>query len=71
MKTVSSVLFLAAAGVLAAEKPVHAYLDPGNTSLILQGLVGGIAAALVVLKTYWHRITSIFRRTPGRDEAGH
>lgn len=31
----------------------HAYLDAGSTSLIIQGLVGGIVSVLVVLKMYW------------------
>ena len=30
-----------------------AYLDPGSGSLLLQGLVGGVASALVMGKVYW------------------
>lgn len=32
-----------------------AYLDPGSGSLLLQGLVGGIAGAAVMAKVYWRR----------------
>ncbi len=31
------------------------YLDPGSGSLLLQGLVGGVASALVIGKVYWRR----------------
>lgn len=39
-----------------------AYLDPGSGSLPLQGLVGGIAALLFTIKSYWGQITTFFRR---------
>jgi len=44
------------------EAPVYAYLDPGSGSMLLQLLLGGVAAVGVVSKLYWHRVTSIFRR---------
>ena len=34
---------------------VLAYLDPGSGSLLLQGLVGGVASAVVIAKVYWRR----------------
>ena len=34
--------------------PAHAYLDPGTGGMLLQLLLGGFAAALVVLRLYWH-----------------
>ncbi len=36
--------------------PVQAYLDPGSGSLIIQGIIGAIAAVGVTLKLYWHKI---------------
>ena len=52
--------------VLAAltATPAFAYLDPGTGSMILQVLLGGVAAASVALKLYWDRIKSFFVRTP-------
>jgi hypothetical protein len=41
-------LFLAA--------PVNAYLDPGTGSMLLQVILGGIAAVGVALKLFWHKI---------------
>lgn len=37
------------------------YLDPGSGSLILQLLLGGVAAIGVSAKLYWHRILRFFR----------
>lgn len=34
----------------------HAYLDPGSGSMLLQVILGGIAAIGVALKLYWHRL---------------
>jgi hypothetical protein len=31
------------------------YLDPGSGTLLLQGLVAGVASALVMAKVYWRR----------------
>jgi hypothetical protein len=33
-----------------------AYLDPGSGSMILQAVVGGVAAAAVMAKFYWRRL---------------
>lgn len=37
-----------------------AYLDPGTGSMILQGLIAGIAVAGFAIKSYWYRIRSFF-----------
>jgi hypothetical protein len=37
------------------------YLDPGTGSMLLQLLVGGIAAIGVAAKFYWRRILRILR----------
>ena len=42
--------------------PAYAYLDPGSGSLLLQVLLGGVAALAVILKFYWNRFLSLFRR---------
>jgi hypothetical protein len=33
-----------------------AYLDPGSGSMLVQLLVGGVAAAVVALKLYWYKL---------------
>ena len=40
---------------------VFAYLDPGTGSMLVQLLVGGVAAAGVAVKLYWHRILRLLR----------
>jgi hypothetical protein len=37
-----------------------AYLDPGTGSMILQGIIAGIAVAGFTLKNYWYRIRAHF-----------
>ena len=32
------------------------YIDPGSGSMILQMILGGLAAAAVFLKLFWHRL---------------
>ena len=44
--------------LLAAD--AQAYLDPGTGSMLLQVILGGVAAVGVALKLYWHKLASIF-----------
>jgi hypothetical protein len=37
----------------------HAYLDPGTGSIILQGIIGALAAIAVALKLYWHKFLKL------------
>jgi len=37
-----------------------AYIDPGTGSLLIQGLIAGIAAGMYALKMYWHRVKTYF-----------
>ena len=49
----------------------YAYLDPGTGSMLLQGLIGGVAAGLVVVKIYWHKLKGLFARsTQSADSSG-
>jgi len=42
-----------------ALQPALAYIDPGSGSLLLQALLGGSAAALVVLRLCWGRVLAL------------
>ncbi len=46
----------------AFERPASAYLDPGTGSMLLQVLLGGVAAVSVVAKLYWRRLTTAFAK---------
>jgi hypothetical protein len=45
-----------------------AYLDPGSGSMILQILVGGVAAVAVTAKLYWRRLLRFLRIRKDDDE---
>jgi hypothetical protein len=54
MMTISRPLLLICALLLTPN--VGAYLDPGTGSMLLQVILGGIAAIGVAVKIFWHRI---------------
>ena len=39
---------------------VYAYLDPGTGSMLLQVILGGVAAVGVAVKLYWHKLRVVF-----------
>ena len=46
--------------LIAYTSPAYAYLDPGTGSVILQGLIGGIAASIAFLSIYWQKVKAFF-----------
>lgn len=38
-----------------------AYLDPGTGSMIISAIVGVLATIVLGVKTFWYKITAIFR----------
>jgi Mg2+/Co2+ transporter CorB len=38
----------------------YAYLDPGTGSMLLQVLIGGMAATLLSIKVFWKKIKDMF-----------
>jgi hypothetical protein len=60
LRALLSALSLIAAVLLLPTSEAHAYLDPGTGSIIVQGVIGGIAAALVVVKLYWQKLKGLF-----------
>lgn len=55
-----------AAGTLCWAAPAYAYLDPTTGSILLQGLLAGIAGVVVVLRLYWARVKAFFRNLLGK-----
>ena len=45
--------------VLFLTGSAQAYLDPGNGSMLLQLLLGGVAGLTVLLKLFWHRLRQV------------
>jgi hypothetical protein len=48
---------------------VFAYLDPGTGSMLVQLLVGGVAAVAVTAKFYWRRLLRLLRIRKAEPEA--
>ena len=53
---------------MTVSSPAYAYLDPGTGSIILQGVIAGIAMVTLTLKTYWYKLTSFFSKNRDEDE---
>jgi len=47
---------------LSTMEVAFAYLDPGTGSMLIQGLIGAVAAAFVVGRLYWYKIKTFFAR---------
>jgi len=45
--------------LLLVPLPLWAYLDPSSGSIMLQMAVGGLLAALAVVRVYWRKIRSV------------
>jgi len=48
--------------VMFISEPAYAYIDPGSAGLLLQAIIGAIAAGAVALKIYWRRIVAFLSR---------
>jgi len=46
---------LSAIFLLLVITDAFAYLDPGTGSMLLQVILGGVAAIAVAIKLYWHK----------------
>jgi len=48
--------WVAAFSLLLVAGPASAYLDPGTGSMLLQVILGGVAAVGVAVKLFWYKI---------------
>ncbi len=55
-------LMFTALGYLGFMDRALAYIDPGAGSMLIQVLIGGIAAGAVLFKLYWYKFKSFFAR---------
>lgn len=53
------ILYISFISLFLTISSAHAYLDPGTGSIILQGIIGALAAIAVALKLYWHKFLKI------------
>lgn len=51
---------------LVAPTTAHAYIDPGTGSILVQAILGGIAAGTTLAGVYFARIKALVKATFGR-----
>jgi hypothetical protein len=56
---------------ISCSAPAFAYLDPGTGSILLQGVLGALAAIGIALKIYWHRFLKLIGVRKSVDYAAH
>ena len=47
---------------------LHAYLDPGTGSMVVQVILGGLVGGLALVKVYWKRLKALVLRRRHADE---
>ena len=70
MKKIVLLAVLALGATAVSTQEAHAYLDPGTGSMLLQGLIAGLAATSVVIGRYWYKVKSYFARSSDRTGRG-
>lgn len=58
-----------ALGLLKPSAGQHAYLDPGSGSFLLQLLVAALLGGLFLLRSYWGKVASFFRKILKRQDS--
>ena len=53
---------------IISSNPAYAYLDPGTGSIILQAILGFIAAALAYFSFYWNKVKIFFSKLLKKDK---
>lgn len=48
--------------------PAYAYLDPGTGSIILQGIIAGLAVFSLTIKMWWYKLTSLFKNSDDEEQ---
>ncbi len=69
LSSIASTIILAILIFLLFEKDAGAYLDPGTGSIILNAVIGAIAASAVAIKIFWKRIKFFFLRVFGKNKS--
>ena len=58
------VFFFITIVIVGYGESAQAYLDPSTGSMLLSALIGMFATIILVIKTYWYKLKSFFRKTP-------
>ncbi len=63
-QTITTICFLVVISTTGFSQPVYAYLDPSTGSMLISAVIGMFATVGLVLKTYWYKVKSFFKKTP-------
>ena len=55
--------------LISYTSPAYAYIDPGTGSMLVQGLIGGVAVVMSFLSLYWQKVKVFFGKEEDTDEA--
>lgn len=61
MSSISRIGFIVLSLALCFPQPVHAYIDPGTGSFIIQMLMAGALGLFFTLKVFWKKIITYFK----------
>jgi len=54
--------------LISYTSPAYAYLDPGTGSMLVQGLIGGIAVVMSFFSIYWQKVKTFFSKEKEEEE---
>ena len=60
--TMIRLVFLTACLAFITAKPAHAYVDPGTASILLQGVIGAVAAGGIFFRHKIAQLMKLFAR---------
>jgi hypothetical protein len=60
-------ILLLSINILFASK-AQAYIDPGSGSIILQALLGVLAAAGATVSIYWNKFKNLFKKSKDKKK---
>ncbi len=56
MMRFNSLIFILVLFFIGYIPEAHAYIDPGTGSAIVQGVLGALAALVLTVRLWWHRL---------------
>ena len=56
------IIFIPSLSFFIFQNNAYAYLDPGSFSLVLQGIIAGLASVIGVVAMYWIKIKTFIKR---------
>lgn len=63
-----SIFYLSIAFNFLSFSKANAYIDPGTGGMILQIIIGGIAAVFVTIKLYWFKLKNFLSKFKNRKK---